>query len=317
MRRRDFISALAISPLSPGAFDNQAALQEGLLLNRRVGLDELRVQEGSRPLDPLSSPVTILHFWGDECGPCVAEMPIWRHICETMHGQQAIRFAFLGETYSEKRMRRFLSTHADAVPRADQFLIPYGDTASHLPGQRSLIRSQLENDVQPLTLLLDRERAVRQAFVGSVQGRLPELENSWNRLAMLAQGRPPSLVQAIPSLAKLTAWAGGQVAPTPAVRKLELALLHHQLPTDGEGAQVRLLYPREQRTHGDESWLRSLSEGRKYHKLHVKSGPWVGSVPGLLLLDQRQTVRQAFLGTTHRTRAPEVMAALDRFLNVV
>lgn len=317
MRRRDFISALAVAPLSVSRFEQLTAQQESLLLNRRVSLNELRAERDNTPIAPLTAPVTVLHFWGDACPPCVIEMPTWRHIWGVLRNRTDLRVVFLGETHSEQGFRRFLAANERKLPDCEQFLIPYGDAASHLPGQRSQIRARLENDVQPLTLLMDREHTVRQAFVGSIQNRLSELQDGWTRLLRSLQGQPAFLAQTVPALSSIVPWAQREQAPTAEVRQLELSLLHHRLPTGDAGPEVRLLYPRDQRSHGDESWLRSLAAQRKYSKLRVQSVPWVGPVPGLLFLDADQTVRQAFLGITHRTRAPEALAALDRFINVL
>lgn len=317
MLRRAFLSILAAAPLATARLTSSIATQEALLLNRRVTLEELRTDVGSTARSLLPAKVTVLHFWSDTCLPCVEEYPIWRNIVQILRERPILRFLFLAEMYSEKALRQYLTKHADKVPDASHYLIPYGETADRLPGNRSLIRAQLDNDAQPLTLLIDPERVIRQAFVGSVKQRLPELEGGWTRLLASLQGRPEPMQKHLPRLAALTGLATPGGAATAEALQAELSLLHYRFATATSSPQLLLLSANTASVHPDAEWLRGIHEQPKYRKLQLKVSTWSCPHPGLLFLDRFQIVRHAFLGTLHRSRASEVVNSLERFAQVV
>jgi hypothetical protein len=91
--------------------------------------------------------------------------------------QPAVRFLFVSETLEADKLTRFWCQDKKAqVPD----LNPYQSTDERL-------RDALDTGKQPLTLLLDRDLVVREAFVGTLAPRAGELATAVTRLLSATQ----------------------------------------------------------------------------------------------------------------------------------
>lgn len=158
--------------------------QEASLLSRRLDLGSVRrwdrKQRTWRPLVRGSEQILVLQLWAVECGPCLAEMPLLRRVVQGWRSKPAVRFFFVSETLDQDLLTAYWTKqHVNDVPDED----PYQSTDSRL-------RDVLEMGTQPVTLILDRDLVVRQAFVGTVTERVSELAAGINRLLALSAKAP-------------------------------------------------------------------------------------------------------------------------------
>ena len=158
--------------------------QEASLLNRRLDIGSIRrwdrKQRAWRPLVRGAEQVLVLQLWAVECAPCLAEMPLLRRVVQGWRSKPAVRFLFVSETLDQDVLTGYwVKQHASDVPDED----PYQSTDSRL-------RDVLETGTQPVTLLLDRDLVIRQAFVGTVTERVSELAAGINRLLALPARAP-------------------------------------------------------------------------------------------------------------------------------
>lgn len=149
---------------------------EASLLHRRIDLHGVRVLDGSKirwnPLTLEGSRLYLIHLWAVECKPCVAEMPLLKNIALGWKNDSNVNVLFISETLDEKQLREFwFQTAKDRVP--DVPLMQSVDDR---------VREVLGTGKQPITLLVDRDLVVRQAFVGSLAERTGELAESMSRL---------------------------------------------------------------------------------------------------------------------------------------
>lgn len=158
--------------------------QEASLLNRRLDLSSVRRwdrKQGSwRSLSRGNEQVLVLQLWAVECAPCLAEMPLLRRVVQGWRSKPAVRFLFVSETLNQDVLTSYwVKQHASDVPDDD----PYQSTDSRL-------RDILELGSQPVTLILDRDLVIRQAFVGTLTERVSELAAGINRLLALPVKAP-------------------------------------------------------------------------------------------------------------------------------
>ena len=146
------------------------------LLHRRIDLRGVRVFDAPKnswgSFKSEDRRLLLLHLWAVECQPCVDEMPLLRNIVRGWKDDPSVQIVFISETLDEKVLREFWFQSArDRVP--DLPLIQSADDR---------IRDVLGTGKQPVTLLLDRDLVVRQAFIGSLTERTQELTGSMSRL---------------------------------------------------------------------------------------------------------------------------------------
>lgn len=126
-----------------------------------------------RPFQQYRAKLLVVHLWAVECTPCVEEMPMLRAMVRAWDDEPAVRFLIVAETLNENKLLEFwLSTAKDRVPAADL-----------LQSTDSRIRDTVAIGTQPLTLLLDPELIIRQAFIGSLSARKFEFSRAIKRLA--------------------------------------------------------------------------------------------------------------------------------------
>lgn len=146
----------------------RAALNaEGSLLHRRLDLSAVlcwdRKGRSWQPLGRQSERLLVVNLWSAHCAPCIDELPLLRRMTAAWSRERDVRFLFIADPPHDTEAPEviaFWSQHSAAVPDAD----PCRSTSDRL-------RATLDNGTQPLTLLVDEEGVVRQAFIGAVQER--------------------------------------------------------------------------------------------------------------------------------------------------
>lgn len=161
---------------APHADRGPGAPGETDLLHTRLDLGGVRGYEREhrtwRPFAWGRERLLIVHLWALECPPCLAEMPLLRALVRGWRDQAAARFLFISESLDELKVLAFwLTTHREKVPEVA--------VQQSTDGR---IRDALGIGTLPLTLLVDRERLVRQAFIGSLASRKFELGRAIGRL---------------------------------------------------------------------------------------------------------------------------------------
>jgi thiol-disulfide isomerase/thioredoxin len=128
------------------------------------------------------TPLVLLHLWADWCAPCREEFPVLRRFVESLqrtYGDK-VRLVLLSETSGAKEMRAFLDKYRSALPVGPLYV----DTGE---GVAQLLRKDLPTTLPyPATLLLDGDRVVRHAIVGSIAARRAELLFAITRLLSLS-----------------------------------------------------------------------------------------------------------------------------------
>ena len=153
--------------LPAGAAGAQQADVEAALLHRRLDLSS--VQQWDRTLWrwlPLALPparIYVINLWSVYCEPCQKEFPQLRGLMKGWRAHPEVQFVFLADppdSVSESEVVAFW--------RKNQSLLPdTGPSRTTTP----LLRQSLDNDSNPITLLVDKNMVVRQAFVGSIGSR--------------------------------------------------------------------------------------------------------------------------------------------------
>lgn len=132
--------------------------------------------------------VMVLHFWADWCAPCREEFPVMRQFTEELeqrHGDRA-QLVMLSETSLPEAMRSFLAKQRERMPRGPLYL----DTGEAIA---TALRADLPTTLSyPVTLVLDSQRVVRHAIVGSIASRRTELFAAIANLLRLANASSPN-----------------------------------------------------------------------------------------------------------------------------
>ena len=164
----------------PADLELEARRAEATLLNRTIDLRGLRVWRPRTAVWQSQAPgparLMVLHLWSVDCPPCVAEFPMLREITRGFaRTAPEVRFVYASETLEEDRLIGFVNKHVKSMPQADVY-----------QAADERLRNGLQTRTQPLTLLLDRNFVVRQAFVGSLAARRNELVDAIERLLKTA-----------------------------------------------------------------------------------------------------------------------------------
>lgn len=112
---------------------------------------------------PPTEPLLVINLWSAHCQPCLQEFPQLARMAAAWKSQREVRFLFLADPPRDTEAHEvvaFWTSHAAELPDAD----PLRSTSEEL-------RATLGTGLQPITLLLDHDRVVRQAFVGSLGQR--------------------------------------------------------------------------------------------------------------------------------------------------
>lgn len=132
--------------------------------------------------------VMVLHLWADWCLPCREELPAMRQLTDDLeqrHGDR-VQVVLLSETSAPEAMRAFLEKQRDRMPRGPL----YFDTGESVA---TALRAELPTSLSyPVTLILDSQRIVRHAIVGSIAGRRAELLTAIAHLVTSPSTRHPA-----------------------------------------------------------------------------------------------------------------------------
>lgn len=118
-----------------------------------------------------NAPIVLLHLWADWCAPCREEFPVVRTLTESLRKAYGARvqMVLLSETSGPPEMRAFLDKYRATLPPGPIFL-DSGEAVARV------LRTELPTTLPyPVTLLLDSQRVVRHAVVGSIAPRRAEL----------------------------------------------------------------------------------------------------------------------------------------------
>jgi thiol-disulfide isomerase/thioredoxin len=116
-----------------------------------------------------SAKLFVLHLWATWCKPCAQEFPRLKQMFPDGRLGEA-QLVLVAVQSPEEELRAFLKQNIAGIPRTPHFIDANGAL------QRALNLSKL-----PITLLVDRQWVVRQAFYGSVAERRQELMESVER----------------------------------------------------------------------------------------------------------------------------------------
>jgi thiol-disulfide isomerase/thioredoxin len=195
--RRTFLRALLLStaaPLSRAAAQsscsepetaNARLRTEAMLLHRRVSLAAMSrfdVARGGFTRANLSTDgrPLLIHLWATFCRPCRDELPSWHHFVWDLHHESALRAVFIAEDADIDRLTEFFFTYRGSLPAVEHYQV---SPLSHF-------RDALHTSSLPLTLLLDGQQVVRQAFIGPIQPRKQEILSAAQRLRFSLKARP-------------------------------------------------------------------------------------------------------------------------------
>ena len=181
---------LAARPVAGGAAAapelsvTEALNGEARLLHRRLDLSAVRRWDRrAQSWQPLGRPterLLVVNLWSAHCKPCIDELPLLRRLAAAWHSERDVRFLFISDPPHDTEaveVIAFWQQHAAAVPDSD----PCRSTTDKL-------RAALDNNSQPLTLLVDQDGTVRQAFIGAVHER--GLASAMQRLLKVLRASP-------------------------------------------------------------------------------------------------------------------------------
>lgn len=165
-----FFLATALSALaSAGTLETEARLREveATLLHKQLSFTGVSLWNTStktwRPLNVPPSKVYVVNLWSVHCQPCIAEMPQLARIVRGWAKSREVQFLFIADPPREteaEELEHFWQNPPVELPA----VMPERSTTER-------IRNTLGVTTEPLTLLLDENLIVRQAFAGTIGTR--------------------------------------------------------------------------------------------------------------------------------------------------
>ncbi len=116
----------------------------------------------------------LVHVWSVHCPPCVKEMPELQRMLARLQAENRVRVAFVSQDTPDE-LREYFQTWQAQLPIARKYEF-------YLAGSDSQLQTSLQSSALPLTLLVDSDMVVREAFVGPIVGRGNELFSMVRRL---------------------------------------------------------------------------------------------------------------------------------------
>lgn len=147
--------------------DVPQADQESSLLHRKIDLSNCqRWDRTDRRWVPYSlrpAKVYVVNLWSPICKPCRDEFPQFRSMANGWRSHPEVQFVFLSDPPD-------LATKADVAKywQEHQAELPDGDPVRT---DTSVVRDTLGTARNPITLIVDENLIVRQAFVGAIGDR--------------------------------------------------------------------------------------------------------------------------------------------------
>ena len=178
-----------VLPATQAGEPASAAHVEQSLRHVRLDLGAVRRWQEDSVVDEQvkwSKPLLVVHLFSLDCPPCMQELPLLKAVFRA-HPPD-IDFVLLLETLDVPRIREFLLQNSKILPVGPLYL----NTDGRLRG-----RSQIGNGTVPITLLLDQRLVIRQAFVGTLKGRMHELTEALHDLLPALKYQPQPLSAAL------------------------------------------------------------------------------------------------------------------------
>lgn len=154
--------------------------REARLLNRQAHLGSLTGYSlaawklfDAPPLRSKGQPL-LVHVWSVHCKPCVREMPALVGLFRGLSHERSVRVLLISEDQPAE-LHEYVNAHRDQLPPVEHYIL----------SRDSPLRASLQETSQPLTLLLDPQLVVRQAFVGPIADRRNELFSAVSRLCRI------------------------------------------------------------------------------------------------------------------------------------
>lgn len=165
-----FFGATALSiRASAGTLDTEARLREveATLLHKQLSFVGVSLWNTAtktwRPLSVPPAKVYVVNLWSVHCQPCIAEMPQLARIVRGWAKNREVQFLFIADPPREteaEELEHFWQNPPVELPE----VMPERSTTER-------IRNILGVTTEPLTLLLDENLIVRQAFAGTIGTR--------------------------------------------------------------------------------------------------------------------------------------------------
>lgn len=140
---------------------------EATLLHRRVDVSAVQQWDRRlarwRPLGLPTAKVYVVNLWAIHCKPCIEEFPQLKNVSAGWKSNAEVQFVFLADPPSE-------TSEAEVVAfwQKNQAALPDVDPSR---SYSDVLRRGLDNDQEPITLLLDENLVVRQSFIGGIGER--------------------------------------------------------------------------------------------------------------------------------------------------
>lgn len=142
-----------------------------------------RPQPSERVPSEAAAPVLLVHLWADWCKPCREEFPLLREFAPALEARYRgrVKFVYVAVGTGAAELDGLLAASKGRMPEAPLYL-DLSEKGLSAPLRQRSARGELS---LPMTLLLDDQRIIRQAFVGSLQNRRAEVAESVERLWQL------------------------------------------------------------------------------------------------------------------------------------
>ena len=149
-----------------------------------------------------STKIRVVHVWGTWCKPCAEEFPIIKQMDLQIRADYRgdVQFVYVADTLSSKKeMAEFMGKHHESMPLGLLFRDDEDKLGADLRGvlpQMTAAQSRPDSPSErqlnlPLTMLVDQNNVVRQAFVGSLLPRRADLVNGIAQLYRSMGGAAP------------------------------------------------------------------------------------------------------------------------------
>lgn len=182
------LAATTAQGVSPALADSEARIalleKQDRLRHRVLRVDHLSSvqlvpfrQQGSAPLSSRGA-ILVLHVWSVHCVPCVKEMPELQRMLASMKGDGRLRVVFVSQDSAED-LQRYWGEWQQQLPLAPKFEF-------YLASPDSQLQSSLQSTTLPLTLIVDAQMVVREAFAGPLLERGNQLLSAVRRLCRSA-----------------------------------------------------------------------------------------------------------------------------------
>lgn len=162
---------------------------EAALLHRRIDLGAVKQWDVGRnlwrPLGLAPTKLVVVNLWSVHCKPCLEEMPLLRKIVQGWRGNRDVQFLFITDPPHD----------TEEGELEDFWRHPSVELPDVQPCRSSdeRMRAALKIGTQPITLLLDDQFVVRQAFVGNIGNR--NLAAAMERLLSVARATSCSVAK--------------------------------------------------------------------------------------------------------------------------